>query len=79
VTIEGPTVDITIEDKGIGIADIEEARQPLYTSKPELERSGMGFTIMENFMDTVEVTSGAGLGTRIRLVKRLETKNAIFN
>ena len=48
-------VKFTIKDDGIGILDVEEARQPLFTTKPELERSGMGFTIMENFMDEVEV------------------------
>jgi stage II sporulation protein AB (anti-sigma F factor) len=79
VIIDGPSVEIIIEDKGVGISDVETARQPLYTSKPELERSGMGFTIMENFMDTVEVTTATGIGTKIRLVKRLEAKNAIYN
>jgi stage II sporulation protein AB (anti-sigma F factor) len=79
VLIEGKNAEIIIEDKGVGISDIDMARQPLYTSKPELERSGMGFTIMENFMDTVEITTAAGIGTKVRLVKRLEAKNAIFN
>jgi stage II sporulation protein AB (anti-sigma F factor) len=79
VLIEGKNAEIIIEDKGVGISDIDMARQPLYTSKPELERSGMGFTIMENFMDTVEITTATGIGTKVRLVKRLEAKNAIFN
>jgi stage II sporulation protein AB (anti-sigma F factor) len=79
VIIEDQSVEIIIEDKGTGIADVETARQPLYTSKPELERSGMGFTIMENFMDTVEITTATGVGTKIRLVKRLEAKNAVYN
>ena len=60
---EDGLIDMTIRDEGIGIGDVEEARQPLYTSKPELERSGMGFTIMENFMDEVEVSSHPGTGT----------------
>lgn len=48
---------MTIRDEGVGIDNIEEARQPLFTTKPELERSGMGFTIMENFMDEVKIES----------------------
>jgi stage II sporulation protein AB (anti-sigma F factor) len=77
--IEGDTVRITVEDEGAGIADLEQARQPLYTSKPELERSGMGFTIMENFMDEVDVTTAPGAGTKIRMVKRMESKKALYN
>lgn len=72
-TIDGLTLEIVIEDYGNGIADIDQAREPLFTSKPELERSGMGFTIMENFMDEVEVTSELGKGTRVRLVKTLQS------
>jgi stage II sporulation protein AB (anti-sigma F factor) len=60
---------VEVIDEGKGIEDIEKARQPLYTSKPELERSGMGFTIMETFMDEVEVESAPGMGTRVKLVK----------
>jgi len=66
------TMELTIEDQGRGIEDIEEARQPLFTSKPELERSGMGFTIMENFMDEIEVSTAPGTGTRVRVVKYLK-------
>lgn len=77
--IEGDTVYITIEDDGIGISNLEEARQPLYTSKPELERSGMGFTIMENFMDEVEVTSEDGFGTQVKMKKRIASKKALYN
>lgn len=79
VTIQDGLVDMTIKDKGMGISDIEEARQPLYTSKPELERSGMGFTIMENFMDEVEVISIPGNGTEIRLKKDLSKSKALCN
>lgn len=64
-------VELTIKDNGVGIANIDEARQPLYTSKPELERSGMGFTIIENFMDTVEVISHPGKGTTVYMTKQL--------
>ena len=58
-------VEIEVLDHGKGIEDIELARQPLYTSKPELERSGMGFTVMESFMDEVEVSSAPGQGTKV--------------
>ncbi|HLR66372.1 anti-sigma F factor [Virgibacillus alimentarius] len=72
-------VELTIRDKGIGIGDVEEARQPLYTSKPELERSGMGFTIIENFMDSVEVTSKTGEGTTVRMTKQLSKSKTVCN
>ena len=62
---------IEVADKGIGIADIPQARTPLYTSKPEMERSGMGFTVMETFMDTVRIESILGKGTRIFMSKTL--------
>lgn len=65
-------VAIQISDQGVGIKDIEAARQPLYTSKPELERSGMGFTIMENFMDEVVIHSKPGEGTTVYMVKKLK-------
>jgi stage II sporulation protein AB (anti-sigma F factor) len=77
--IEGDTVMISVQDQGAGIEDLELAKQPLFTSKPELERSGMGFTIMENFMDEVEVHSELGAGTSIRMKKRIESKKALFN
>lgn len=83
VTIEAEIEDdmlyLTIEDQGAGIADLEQAKQPLYTTKPELERSGMGFTIMENFMDEIEVTTAIGVGTKIKMKKRIESKKALFN
>jgi stage II sporulation protein AB (anti-sigma F factor) len=66
-------VNIIISDQGIGIADISEARQPLFTSKPELERSGMGFTIMENFMDEIAIQSKPGQGTTVYMAKQLKT------
>lgn len=78
-SIEGDTVTLIIEDQGRGIEDVELAKQPLYTSKPELERSGMGFTIMENFMDEFDVTSEIGGGTRIRMKKRIVSKKALYN
>ncbi|MGU3470369.1 anti-sigma F factor [Paenibacillus sp. D51F] len=78
-SIEGDSVTIIISDEGSGIEDLELAQQPLYTSKPELERSGMGFTIMENFMDSFEVTSEPGRGTQIAMTKRIESKKALYN
>ncbi|CAM2804826.1 anti-sigma F factor [Paenibacillus sediminis] len=77
--IDLDTVTLVVEDKGQGIEDLELAKQPLYTSKPELERSGMGFTIMENFMDEFEVVSRPGAGTSIRMKKRIESKKALYN
>ena len=78
-SIEGDTVTLVVEDKGRGIEDLELAKQPLFTSKPELERSGMGFTIMENFMDEFDVTSEMGGGTSIRMKKRIVSKKALYN
>ncbi|MFH5184802.1 anti-sigma F factor [Paenibacillus sp. TAB 01] len=77
--MDGDTVYLTIEDQGEGIDDLELAKQPLYTSKPELERSGMGFTIMENFMDEIEISTAVGIGTKIKMKKRIESKKALFN
>ena len=67
----GNTVEIEVSDNGKGIANIEEARKPLYTSKPNMERSGMGFTIMESFMDYVTVESAVGLGTKVTMKKKI--------
>ncbi|MBE6616759.1 MAG: anti-sigma F factor [Ruminococcaceae bacterium] len=60
-----------IKDKGCGIANIEEAMRPLFTTDPENERSGMGFTIIENFMDSLKVTSSPGRGTKVVMTKKL--------
>ncbi len=79
VIIKDGFVDMTIRDEGIGISDVEEAMQPLFTTKPDLERSGMGFTIMENFMDEVEVFSQPGRGTEIRLRKHLLNSKMLCN
>ena len=79
MTLENGYVVVTIKDEGVGILDVEEARQPLYTTKPELERSGMGFTIMENFMDDIEVNSQPGKGTEIRLRKHLQKSKMLCN
>lgn len=68
--LEDDMISITVTDKGVGIKDIEKAREPFYTSKPSEERSGMGFTVMESFMDSVEVTSNS-FGTSIRMTKKI--------
>jgi stage II sporulation protein AB (anti-sigma F factor) len=77
--IEDGMIDLSIRDEGIGIMDIDEARQPLFTTKPDLERSGMGFTIMENFMDEIEIQSQPGKGTEIRLIKHLSNSKMLCN
>ena len=69
--IEGERLVFIIEDQGKGIEDVEMARQPFFTTQPDMERSGMGFSVMEAFMDRVKVESALGKGTRIRLEKEL--------
>ena len=69
------TIYIEISDTGKGIENIDKAREPLYTSKPNLERSGMGFTIMESFMDEVKVESILGLGTKVTMTKKIKLLN----
>ena len=65
------TVDIT--DNGVGIPDLKQAMQPFWTSVDGFERSGMGFTVMESFMDSIDVASKVGSGTTVRLYKQLES------
>ncbi|MFC4617868.1 anti-sigma F factor [Camelliibacillus cellulosilyticus] len=83
VTIKAEIIDgmvsLEISDDGVGIEDLEEARQPLFTTRPELERSGMGFTIMENFMDSVEVKTAPNCGTTVFLTKHLTKNKALCN
>lgn len=69
--LDGRVLSAEIRDKGCGIPDVEEAMRPLYTTDPENERSGMGFTIIENFMDTMRVVSSPGKGTRVIMTKKL--------
>lgn len=66
------SIEIQILDNGKGIENIEKAREPLYTSKPDLERSGMGFTIMESFMDEVKIESVLGVGTKVTMKKMIK-------
>lgn len=68
---EGQTLYLEVRDEGKGIEDIKQAMEPLYTSKPELERSGMGFSFMEAFMDKLEVESSPGMGTVVKMEKTI--------
>lgn len=64
---------VIIEDSGVGIEDVNIAKEPLYTSRPDLERSGMGFTVMETFMDELYVESKKGEGTKIIMKKKFNS------
>lgn len=70
-SVMGDSIIIEIKDYGRGIENIKKAMEPMYTSKPECERSGLGFTVMESFMDKIEVESEIGAGTKITLYKDL--------
>lgn len=87
-TLLDNVLEIEISDNGKGIEDVELSRKPLYTTKGNLERSGMGFTIMESFMDEIEIHSVVGIGTKVVMKKRIkkedneiieEEKNALIN
>ncbi len=67
----GDTVTVTVKDNGRGIADVTKAREPLFTTNTDGERSGMGFTVMETFMDTVEVESIVDVGTKVTMTKQI--------
>ena len=67
----GGDITVTVCDQGRGIADVEKAREPFFTTKPEAERSGMGFSFMEAFMDEVHITSTEGRGTCVEMKKQL--------
>ena len=70
-TLEGNTAVIIVEDQGVGMQDVKKAMEPFYTTKPELERSGMGFAFMEAFMDEIKVESKAGAGTKVTMTKKI--------
>lgn len=70
-TIEDNTVHIVVSDEGVGIDDVDKAMQPFYTTKPEQERSGMGFTVMESFMDTLSVGRNEPNGTVVTMTKTI--------
>ena len=69
---------VDVMDRGCGIADIARAREPFFTTLADQERSGMGFTIMESFMDRVEVRSAPGKGTAVRLYKQLDMRGEVL-
>lgn len=75
---EDGMITVDVSDKGRGIADIARARQPFFTTLGGEERSGMGFTVMESFMDNVEVHSAPGKGTVVRLQKQLNVREEIL-
>ena len=71
------TATITIKDTGCGIEDIKLARTPLYTASKDTERSGLGFTVMETFMDTLNVISEKGTGTTVTMTKKIQSKKNV--
>ncbi len=73
---EDSRIYIKIQDRGCGIADIEKAREPLFTTAPDEERAGLGFAIMESFTDRLKVTSRPGKGTAVTMHRTLKTKTA---
>lgn len=73
--IENDTLYIKIKDKGCGIPDVRKAMEPLFTTSPETERSGLGFSVMESFMDKLKVKSTCGNGTTVTMTKRLVKRN----
>ncbi len=75
--ISGDTATITVEDNGVGMRDVKQALQPFYTTKPDLERSGMGFAFMEAFMDDMEVESVLGSGTKVTMKKKIGAKEDV--
>ena len=76
VAVKGDNVlEIQIKDKGIGIPDVEKAMEPLFTTGNPEERSGLGFAVMQSFMDKVKVSSQPGKGTRVVLTKRLDERS----
>lgn len=73
--IKDNDITIIVSDSGVGIDNVKEAMEPLFTTKPELERSGMGFSFMEAFMDELQVKSQKGMGTTIIMKKRIGVNN----
>ena len=73
--LDGDLLEVEVEDQGKGIEDIDQAMEPMFTTKPERDRSGMGFSFMEAFMDELEVSSIPGAGTTVRMKKKLGTES----
>lgn len=76
VSTNNNLVEISVVDKGVGIQDIEKALTPFYTSKPDEERSGMGFTVMESFMDKLEIINNK-IGVTVNMVKQIENQGVV--
>lgn len=74
--LEGNIAYVKVRDNGCGIADVEKAMEPMYTTVPEEERAGLGFAIMQSFMDKVKVHSTLGKGTAVTMTKALKTRDA---
>ena len=77
--IDETWLDIEIEDEGIGIDNVEQAMEPLYTSRPEENHAGMGFSFMEAFMNELEVTSVPGQGTKVRMRKQIKRPAVVYS
>jgi stage II sporulation protein AB (anti-sigma F factor) len=73
-SLSGQTLEVSVSDKGVGISDIEQARQPFFSTAVDESRSGMGFTVMETFMDEVTVISAPGEGTTVKMVKTIKSQ-----
>ena len=69
--LRGDVLEVEISDQGVGIGDVEAAMMPMYTTKPDMDRSGMGFSFMEAFMDDLEVHSEPGCGTSVKMCKKI--------
>jgi stage II sporulation protein AB (anti-sigma F factor) len=69
--LKGSILEVEVVDRGVGIEDVNRAMEPLYTTRPEWERSGMGFAFMEAFMDELEVFSEPEMGTTVRMYKKI--------
>ena len=78
VGLKSKEIDIKISDTGVGITDIEKAREPFFTTKPNEERAGMGFTVMESFMDEVVIKNNGTGGVVVEMKKYLERKKAVL-
>lgn len=74
-TYQGKELTVVVTDKGVGIENLSQAMEPFFTTKPEMERSGMGFAFMEAFMDKLEVWSRPAEGTRVTMIKKLGGTN----
>ena len=72
--LDGAGLEVEVQDDGVGIGDIEKAMEPMFTTKAQEERTGMGFSFMQSFMDELAVFSTPGMGTRVRMVKWLQAE-----